>query len=139
MVERAKANLGGRKPKRMSADTGYFSEANVNYLQEEGIDPHIATGKMKHGENARSPRGRIPKGLTVKERMTRKLRTVKGRCIYSKRKEIVEPVIGQIKSCRGYRQFLLRGSGKTDAEWSLICLTHNLLKLFRWHWQPALI
>jgi len=138
MVERAKANLGGRKPKRMSADTGYFSGANVEYLQEEGVDPYIATGKMKHGENVRSPRGRIPKGLTVKERMTRKLRTVKGRCTYSKRKGIVEPVIGQIKSCRGYRQFLLRGLGETDAEWSLICLTHNLLKLFRYYWQPGL-
>jgi len=70
--------------------------------------------------------------------MARKLRTTKGRCIYAKRKEIAEPVVGQIKEARGFRRFLLRGFGKVDAEWLIICLTHNLLKLFRWSWQPAL-
>jgi len=68
MVERTEANLEGRKPKRMSTDHGFFSEANVEYLQGEGIDPYIATGKMKHGEKVNPPRGRIPKGMTVKER-----------------------------------------------------------------------
>jgi transposase len=139
MVERMKANLGGACPKRMTLDNGYYSDDNVGFLRREGIDAYIATGRRKHGEAPPpAPRGRIPKDLTEKERMTRKLRTVKGRCTYAKRKEIAEPVIGQIKEARGFRRFLLRGFGKVNAEWSIICLAHNLLKLFRWSWQPAL-
>jgi transposase len=139
MVERMRANLGGACPKRMSLDNGYYSDENVEFLRGEGIDAYIATGRLKHGEvSPPAPRGRIPKGLTTKERMARKLRTVRGRCTYAKRKEIAEPAIGQIKEARGFRRFLLRGVGKVDAEWLLICLTHNLLKLFRWSWQPAL-
>lgn len=76
--------------------------------------------------------------LTVKERMARKLRTVKGRCTYAQRKEIAEPVIGQIKEVRGFRGFLLRGFKKVGYEFDLICLTHNLLKLFRYGWEAAL-
>jgi transposase len=139
MVERMRANLGGACPKRMSLDNGYYSDENVEFLRGEGIDAYIATGRLKHGEvPPPAPRGRIPKGLTTKERMARKLRTVRGRCTYAKRKEIAEPAIGQIKEARGFRRFLLRWVGKVDAEWLLICLTHNLLKLFRWSWQPAL-
>jgi hypothetical protein len=69
--------------------------------------------------------------------MARKLRTVKGRAIYTKRKEISEPVFGQIKEVRGFRRFLLRGIVKVDCEWDLICLGPNLLKLFRSAWAPA--
>jgi len=139
MVERMKANLGGLCPKQMSLDNGYYSDENVEFLREVGIDAYIATGRLKHGEvPPPAPRGRIPKGLTTKERMVRKLRTIKGRCTYAKRKEIAEPAIGQIKEARGFRRFLLRGLEKVDGEWLIICLTHNLLKLFRWSWQPAL-
>ena len=139
MVERLKRNLSGLSPKQMSLDNGYYSDENVEFLRGEGIDAYIATGRLKHGEvPPPAPRGRIPKGLTTKERMARKLRTVKGRCTYAKRKEIAEPAIGQIKEARGFRRFLLRGVEKVDAEWLIICLTHNLLKLFRWSWQPAL-
>jgi transposase len=139
MVERMKANLGGACPRRMTLDNGYYSDENVGFLKGAGIDAYIATGRLKHCEAPPpAPRGRIPKGLTEKERMARKLRTVKGRCIYAKRKEIAEPVIGQVKEARGFRRFLLRGSGNVDAEWLIICLTHNLLKLFRKSWQPAL-
>jgi transposase len=139
MVERMKANLGGACPKRRTLDNGYYSDDNVGVLRRAGIDAYIATGRRKHGEAPPpAPRGRIPKGLTEKERMTRKLRTVKGRCTYAKRKEIAEPVIGQIKEARGFRRFLLRGFGKVNAEWLIICLTHNLLKLFRWSWQLEL-
>lgn len=139
MVERMKANLGGVCPRRMTMDNGYYSDDNVGFLKGAGIDAYIATGRLKHGEvPPPAPRGRIPKGLTVKERMARKLRTIKGRCTYAKRKEIAEPVVGQIKEARGFRRFLLRGFGKVDAEWQIVCLTHNLLKLFRWSWQPAL-
>jgi len=139
MVERLKANLGGLRPKRMSLDNGYYTDENVEFLRRERIDAYIATGRLKHGEvPPPAPRGRIPNGLTTKERMARKLRTIKGRCTYAKRKEIAEPAIGQIKEARGFRRFLLRGLEKVDAEWLIICLTHNLLKLFRWSWQPAL-
>ena len=139
MVERLKTNLSGLSPKQMSLDNGYYSDENVEFLRGEGIDAYIATGRLKHGEvPPPAPRGRIPKGLTTKERMARKLRTVKGRCTYAKRKEIAEPAIGQIKEARGFRRFLLRGLENVDGEWLIICLTHNLLKLFRWSSQPAL-
>ena len=139
MVERMKANLDGLSPRRMTLDNGYYSDDNAEFLKEVGIDAYIATGRLQHGEAPPpAPRGRIPKGLTVKERMARKLRTVRGRRIYAERKEIAEPVVGQVKEARGFRRFLLRGLEKVDAEWSIICLTHNLLKLFRWSWRPAL-
>ena len=139
MVERMKANLGGLCPKRMSLDNGYYSDENVEFLRQEGIDAYIATGRLKHGEAPPpAPRGRIPRRLTVKERMARKLRTVKGRCTYAQRKEVAEPVIGQIKEVRGFRGFLLRGFKKVGYEFDLICLTHNLLKLFRYGWAAAL-
>ena len=113
MVERLKANLRGLSPKQMSLDNGYYTDENVDFLRREGIDAYIATGRLKHGEvPPPAPRGRIPKGLTTKELMARKLRTVKGRCTYAKRKEIAEPAIGQIKEARGFRRFLLRGSRK---------------------------
>lgn len=132
MVETIKENTGGKKPKKLSADTGYFSESNIEYLEGEAIDSYVASGRDKHGDPpAPSPRRRIPKDVTKKERMARKLRTKKGRETYSKRKEIVEPVFGQIKEVRGFRRFSLRGLGNVMSEWDLICLTHNLLKLFR--------
>ena len=67
----------------------------------------------------------------MKDRMRRKLLTKEGKKKYSRRKEVVEPVFGQIKGTRGFRQFLLRGLGKVRGEWRLICLTHNILKLWR--------
>ena len=132
LVKDIKKNTEGDKPGKVSADSGYFSETNVDYLEAEGIDGFIATGRQKHGDvPATAGRGRIPKDATKRERMSRKLRTKKGRETYSKRKHIVEPVFGQIKEVRGFRRFLLRGLENVSAEWDLICLTHNLLKLFR--------
>jgi transposase len=130
MVAKLRANLG-RRPKRLTCDSGYYSDANVEYLSAKKIDAFVSTGKARHGETVRASRGRIPKRLTVKQRMARKLATRLGRRVYGKRKEVVEPVIGQIKAARGFRQFLLRGVKKVGAEWLIICLTHNLLKLFR--------
>jgi hypothetical protein len=139
MVKAVESNTGGQKPKRLSADSGFFSEGNVQHLQGEGIDAYIAPGQDPHGTAKEPvPRGRIPQSATLKERMSRKLRTFKGRATYSKRKEIVEPVIGQIKEARGFRRFLLRGVGKVRPEWRLICLTHNLLKLFRSGFHPQM-
>jgi len=139
VVETLKKNLDGAKPRQMTTDNGYFSENNVIYLAEEQIDGYLATGRIKHGDQLpRAPRGRIPKEASIKERMARKLRTVKGRAIYAKRKEISEPVFGQIKHVRGIRQLLLRGVDKVRKEWDLICLGHNVLKLFRSGWRPAI-
>jgi hypothetical protein len=139
VMEEVKANLEGAKPKRVTADNGYYSEENIDYLDREEIEGYIATGRLKHGEEPPpAPRGRIPKEATVKERMARKLRTVKGRAIYGKRKGTSEPVFGQIKAVRGFRQLLLRGVSKVTSEWKLICLGHNLLKLFRSTWRPAI-
>ncbi len=120
----------GELPDLATLDAGYFSEANVEALKSLGVDPYIAAGRQKHGEESPPPaRGRIPRSATAKERMQRKLRTRKGRRIYARRKAIVEPVFGQIKG-RGFRQFLLRGEQKVRGEWSLICATHNLRKLY---------
>ena len=139
VVETLKKNLDGAKPKQLTTDNGYFSENNVTYLAEEQIDGYLATGRIKHGDQLpRAPRGRIPKEASIKERMARKLRTVKGRAIYAKRREVSEPVFGQIKHVRGFRQFLLRGVDRVCGEWDLICLGHNVLKLFRSGWRPAI-
>lgn len=130
LMEMAVQNCG-RAPKHASADNGYWSEANVLAAQAMGIDPYIATGRPKHGERPVAKRGRPPKDMTPKQRMARKLATKKGHAIYSRRKCIPEPVFGQIKQARGLRQLLLRGLEKARGEWSLYCLTHNLLKLHR--------
>src|SRR3954451_14951899 len=135
MVEQLKQNLVAagvtEKVKEIVADSGFYSEANVAYLGGEGVDPYIATGRLKHHEQVAAPRGRCPQGLTAKQRMARKLRTRRGRERYARRKAMVEPVFGQIKHGRGFRQHLLRGRKKMRAEWRLVSLTHNLLKLWR--------
>ena len=119
----------GRKPKAVLADAGYWSESNVEALTKSRIQAYIATERQKHGENPPSVRGRPPAGLSMKQRMARKLRTLAGRKVYSRRKTIVEPVFGQIKQARGFRQFLRRGLENVRHEWALICTAHNILKL----------
>ena len=128
MLDQVQDNLG-QSPKKASADAGYFSERNVVAAEERGVDAYIAPGRCKHEDPTPAPRGRKPKGMTLRETMTRKLATKKGRQEYAKRKTIVEPCFGQIKN-RGFRQFLLRGLPKVRGEWSLMTLTHNLLKLY---------
>ena len=132
MMEQAKQNAGeGAEIGRASLDAGYFSETNVNWLEDHRIDGYVATGRLKHNERiAAAPRGRIPKHLSPKERMARKLRTLKGRATYARRKAIVEPVFGQLKRVMGFRQFLLRGLKQMRGEWRLACLCYNLRRLF---------
>jgi transposase len=122
----------------LSADSGYFSEDNVNDLETRGFDPHISTGRQKHNQS-KSPEaeGSPPAEATAKERMAHKLHTKSGRERYAKRKHIVEPVFGQMKHVRGFRQFLLRGLKNVQAEWKLVCLTHNLLKIWRYQFAPT--
>jgi len=116
----------------ITTDAGYFSETNLMFFEDALLDPFMATQKMKHGEVFASVRGRTPKDLTPKERMLRKLCTKRGQDIYSRRKCTVEPVFGQMKQARGLRQFLLRGHENVSAEWQMWCISHNLLKLYRY-------
>src|ERR1700722_419582 len=120
----------GQRPAAILADNGYCSEANLEFLASANTpEGFIATGKQKHGEH-RLPakRGPLPKDATLVDRMKRKLQTKVGKAIYAARKCVVEPVFGQIKQARGFRQFLLRGKEKVKGEWALLCMTHNLLR-----------
>jgi len=137
LVKTTKTNLANKVPKKISADAGYFSEDNCKFLASEKIQAYIATEKTNQLSKTSAPIGRVPQNATITERMTRKLQTRKGRGIYEKRKQIVEPVFGQIKEVRRFRRFSFRGLQNVAAEWDLICLTHNLLKLYRSRWQPV--
>jgi transposase len=130
MMEVVKVNTG-QLPRQMSADAGYFSSDAVENLTARGIDVYIPPDKIGHRYTLPpAPRGRIPRSLSIVDRMRRKLRTKKGKERYGLRKELPEPVFGQIKQGRGFDQFLLRGSDKVSGEWKVICTGHNLLKLF---------
>lgn len=122
----------GYTPTHVLADAGYCSEENLSAMAETPIDGYISTRKQKHGERpGPCPRGPLPPTATGIDRMSRKLHTKVGAAVYARRKAIVEPVIGQIKQARGFRQFLLRGFEKVQGEWSFVCTTHNILKLYR--------
>ena len=121
----------GKKPKEMLTDSGYCSEQNLKYLEKKNIDAYVATDRKKHGsQRVACQRGPLPKGATRVDKMKRKLQTKEGAEIYAARKSIVEPVFGQIKHARGFRQFLMRGVEKVKAEWALVCATHNILKMY---------
>jgi transposase len=129
MVDQVRANLG-RKPKVCSADAGFCSEANLEGMETRKIKAYIATGRQKHGSKAATHAKNGKPGSLV-ARMREKLKRGGWRSPYRLRKQIVEPVFGQIKQAMGFRQFLLRGLAKVQAEWSLVCTAHNLLKLTR--------
>ncbi len=131
-IPRPRAADGTPAPIPNTADNGYFSEKAVVDLEGLGLDPHLATGRQKHHETPVAREGAAPAAkASVTEKMKQKLRLASGRALYAARKQIIEPVFGQIKSARGIRGFLLRGLEKVSAEWNLICLTHNLLKIWR--------
>ena len=124
----------GAAPAVASADSGYFSEAAVTDAALAAIDLYVAVDRQKHGDAA-APTP-LPDDGTVSGAMRAKVRGPTGHALYALRKAIVEPVFGQIKDGRGFRRFSFRGLSKVQAEWLLICLTHNLLKLFRAGWRP---
>jgi len=138
MLKRCEEQAGAR-PGEVLADAGYWSEENAK-LESEETELFIATTKdwkqRKAMREAPPPRGRIPKGLSARERMERKLLTKRGREAYKQRGSTIEPVFGQMVM-RGLVRFLLRGSKKARAEWSLWCTTHNLLKLWRSGWRAG--
>jgi transposase len=122
----------GQKPSQVLADSGYTSDASLQGMEKAKVDAYLAVARDKHHQRTeRCPRGPLPKGATRTDRMRRKLQTQVGRAIYAARKAIVEPVFGQIKQARGFRQFLLRGLAKVQGEWALVCMAHNILKLHR--------
>ena len=136
MVDQARANLDAAGVtdaiKAALGDAGYYSETTATDLKQRGIEPYLATERLKHNEKvASAPRGRIPQGLTAKQRMARKLRTKVGREMYAKRKGMIEPIFGQLKQVLGFRQFSMRGLASMRGEWRLMATVHNLLKLWR--------
>lgn len=139
MVNWIKENIG-ISPKKLSADAGCFSEDTIVFFQNQDIESFIPPDKIRHSVfSSPSPRGRIPKNLLLKDCMRRRLQTLREKTIYGKRKETVEPVFGQTTEGKGFRQFLLRGVEKVKAEWQLICMTHNLLNLYRWNGAKSLM
>jgi transposase len=122
----------GQKPTQVLADSGYTSDSSLQGVEEAKIDAYLAVARDKHHPRpGPCRRGPLPKGATRMDRMRRKLQTQAGRAIYAARKAIVEPVFGQIKQARGFRQFLLRGLEKVQGEWALVCMARNVLKLHR--------
>ncbi len=119
----ATAVNAGRLPDEVSADNGFCSEANLAGLAERGVRGYVATGRAKHPAGGKSNSG----PLTIAMRC--RIRQGGHRSRYRLRKHIVEPVFGQIKAARGFRQLLLRGVEKVTCEWALICTAHNLAKL----------
>ena len=127
LLEQVAANVG-QCPAVVTADAGYFSDANLTSPVVAGIELYVPPDKQKHD---------VPRAATTKpcrssvaEQMRAKLAIPSARAVYARRKQIVEPVFGQIKESRRFRRFSFRGHAKVAAEWTLICLTHNLLKLF---------
>ena len=133
-----KDDSGKEKKIPATLDNGYYSEAAATGMEQEGFDPYMATGRQKHnqGQPATANATALPETASAKEKMQAKLKTAEGQQLYAQRKTIVEPVFGQIKGARGFRRFSFRGLLKIAAEWSLVCLTHNLLKLWRYRCAP---
>lgn len=129
MLQQAAENLG-QMPPQASADAGYFSTANVTDKRVAGVDLYVPPDRQKHMPDDAVDNDEAVPDDSVIEAMRQKVKTPEGRAIYSRRKTVVEPVFGQIKEVRGFRRFSFRGKIKVAAEWQLICLTHNLLKLF---------
>src|SRR6266699_587451 len=128
-MEPARDDTGAAQAIVATLDSGYYSEAAVSALETLGFDPYMATGRQRHHE-PETPALQEP--ANAKARMTAKVQTPKGKALYARRKVIVEPVFGQIKEARGFRRFLLRGLENIRGEWRLVCLTHNLLKIWRY-------
>ena len=148
MLVQVEQNMG-RKPEQASADAGYFSEAAVTAEKVAGIDLLVPPERQKRNAvdqteqvkadvdtSAATPTQSTPPPKSAAETMRDKLQTAAGKAVYKMRKAVVEPVFGQLKAVRGLRGFSMRGMDKVSAEWQIMCLTHNLLKLFRAEPRP---
>ena len=131
-------NNCGRAPKALTGDAGFWCVAVDEHCARHGTVAYVSTERRKHWDDDETvTEGMAPAEASPRERMRHRVRTAEGRAIYARRKATVEPVFGQMKEARGFRRFLLRGIEKVRAEWTLMCLTHNLLKLFRAIGAPA--
>jgi transposase len=143
MTDAIEANLG-RKPAQLSADSGYCSEANLAALETRTIDGYVATGRARDAVAGDAVAGTAKGGATAApvETPTRvaamraKIKAGGHESPYRLRKQLPEPVFGQIKQARGFRQFLMRGFDHVRAEWAIVCTAHNLLKLAH-RWTPS--
>lgn len=133
MLDRVVGTLG-LLPDSVVADAGYFGEAIIEKLQEKYRSTQLLVppDRQHHGDRFVSLRGRIPKDISTTDLMRRRLRTKAGRKIYAGRKTTVEPVFGQIKEANlEFRQFSYRGLDNAESEWRVVCIAHNLVKIFR--------
>ena len=130
MLEKVQENMG-KAPDKASADSGFCSEDNLKSESLKEVDLYISLDKEKHSNWNSEGQALKSEAPIWTEAMRQKLKTEAGRAIYKMRKAIVEPVFGQIKESRGIRRFSFRGLENVTCEWALICMTHNLLKLFR--------
>jgi transposase len=144
MTDAIETNLG-RKPAQLSADAGYCSEGNLEALEKRNIDAYVATGRardavgtVKAEGSAATPAGSGESAPSRVEAMRAKIKAGGHESPYRLRKQLPEPVFGQIKQARGFRQFLLRGFEMVRAEWAIVCTAHNLLKLAQ-RWNPSAV
>lgn len=137
MLERVARNTGAA-PSHATGDAGYWEPELESRARALGTEAWVATGRVRHGDAGPATRtGEPPDGLDARARMRFRLDTAEGRARYARRKAVVEPVNGQIKHARRFRQFSMRGLGAVDAEWALVSLCHNVLKLFGHRLRPA--
>ena len=130
MLERVRANIGA-VPAHATGDAGYWNPQVEKRARALGTEAWVATARVRHGDGGPTTRtGDPPDELGARQRMRWRLDTPEGRTRYARRKAVVEPVNGQIKHARRFRQFSVRGVGAVDAEWTMVSLCHNLLKLF---------
>ena len=120
----------GRYPDITTADSGYLSESNMATCEAHGVDAYIAV-RRKGEDHAHLGRLPMTRAQDARWQMHQKVTSPQGQSIYARRKVIVEPVFGQIKEARRFRRFSLRGLAKVASEWAIVCLCHNLLKLYR--------
>jgi len=129
LVDQAHASLG-RKLREVSGDTGFATEANLEAMADRRIRAYLSPGRIRHGETDPTA-GRVLKRKPRMQAMADTIRRAGRRSRYRLRKQVVEPVFGQIKQARAFRQFLLRGLEQVRGEWAMLCIAHNLLKLHK--------
>jgi hypothetical protein len=127
LIDQTRSNLG-RKPREISGDTGFASEAYIAAMRDRKINAYLCPSRLRHGSTDPTA-GRVLKRTPLMQAMAEKIRRAGRRSRYRLRKQVVEPVFVQEKSARGFRQFLLRGLQQVRGEWAMVCTVHNLLKL----------
>jgi len=131
MLDQVIENCDGDAPVVATADNGYLSKSAIDAAKRRGVNAHIAIGREDKTKKMAADGKALTPALKARAAMARKLSSPTGKAIYARRKAVAEPPFGQIKEARRFRRFSLRGLVKVRDEWTLVCLTHNVLKLFR--------